>query len=258
MEVYKTQKNSNFKIFLWIFIKSQNPWSWQAPLEIHLPCSNRMNSDRCPVRFSVTIKRWRVHNFFGHLFLDLTIYTVQIWALTLNNFFLFQPVSIASFSVTGHCWENFNSFIFILSHQLYIHSDKIPLSLFQAKQLQLSLSLNVAYSGPFVIFLSLHWTCLSMSCSYWRAQHWTQPSRYVSLMLSREEESCLDLLVTLLLWPRRLLTFVSKAHCCSDYAQAYSWQALFLLVDILYCTGAGFLTSFVEFHEVPVSPFHHC
>lgn len=111
--------------------------------------------------------------------------------------------------------------------------------------------------SSFCPFTGLAWARLAYTqeLSIGRTQH----SRYASLMLSREEESsalassnsptaaqeAVDLCVKgkLLVWlifrpiPDKLLS-------C-------------LLTLILYCAGVGLFTSFVEFHEVPVSLFSH-
>ena len=101
----------------------------------------------------------------------------------------FQCVPTASRPVTGHHWEEPGSIFFTPSHQVFIHIDKIPLSLlFSRLSCPSSLSLSSCERcSSALIFVALHWTCSgkSMSLLYWGAQHWTQHTSCVSPVLSR-------------------------------------------------------------------------
>lgn len=56
------------------------------------------------------------------------------------NHFYFVPIS--SGPVSGHYWEESVCHFFVLSYQVFIHNDEIPLepSLLQVKEFQLSAS----------------------------------------------------------------------------------------------------------------------
>lgn len=67
-----------------------------------------------------------------------------------------------------------SSVLFAFSLQVFIHIDKIPLSLFFSRlniPSSLSLSLHARCSSPLIIFVALHWTVSSMS--------WKRVSKWV-------------------------------------------------------------------------------
>lgn len=88
-------------------------------------------------------------------------------------------VPIASRSIPGHHWEELGSTFFTPSCQVFMHVDKISLSLPCSRlsnPSSLSLSSCDRCSKPLITLVALCWTRCSVSMSplYWGAQHWTQ------------------------------------------------------------------------------------
>ena len=98
------------------------------------------------------------------------------------EFPVFQFVPVASCPATGHHQEPPGCLILIPSHQVFIHTNEIPLSLVCSKLNSPSSLILFSYemsSSPLIIFMALHWARSSKPIHfwYWGDQNWAQHSR---------------------------------------------------------------------------------
>lgn len=131
-----------------ILRKSQNSWGWKGALEIisaallKAGCSVRVRS--CSEQLQDTTTPWASGS--------------SAWPSLQGRFFTYlngiscvSACAIASCPVSGHCWEKSGSILLTASHQVLIHSNKIPLNRIFSKLRNPSppsLSLYVRWSRP--------------------------------------------------------------------------------------------------------------
>lgn len=145
---------------------------------------------------------------------------------------VFQFVSIVSGALTGHHWKEPLPILFAPSLQLFVYTDKIPMSLFFFR-LSSPNSLGLPwYDGCFsllIIFAALCWTHSgsSMSLVYWKAQHWTKLSRCgFSRAEYRQRITTCDLLAALLIAAGTLLaSFVPRACFWLVFSFVSLWKS---------------------------------
>ena len=163
-------------------------------------------------------QRWRLRSLSGWTISMFDHYhSKKVFFCVQMEFHVFWFVPVASCPVTRHYQAKSGS-IFTLFHQVLIRSPlKLTLPRLTSPRF-LSLSSSEKCSWPIITFVTLCWTCFSMSVSFshWGGENWTQQS---SCALTSAEQrgriTSFGLLSTLFLMQPRLVwaPFTVRVHC---------------------------------------------